>query len=227
MKMVKYKYMFIHGQFIRKKSKGGSQVDGTKSDWELCVDFHGHECLGLAIGYCQAKLGLEELQVEKAADEELLAVIEADACGVDAVQYLTGCTIGKGNLIFRDTGKMALTLANRKTESAVRILFLGNILPEDKKLTALRQKNSEGKLSGAEQSELLSLQKERIQAFIAYPKDKMFSIRQAKMPQIEKARHFQTVVCSKCHEPFAEVKARLTDGRIVCPDCSAEYSRGW
>ncbi len=40
-------------------------------------------------------------------DEEMVAITENDACGVDAVQFILGCTFGKGNLHFRDYGKQA------------------------------------------------------------------------------------------------------------------------
>ena len=52
-----------------------------------------HSCPGLAMGSRAAKIGLWELKEERAADKELVAVVEADACGVDAIQLLTGCTM--------------------------------------------------------------------------------------------------------------------------------------
>jgi len=33
----------------------------------------------------------------RAEDEEIVAVVETDACGADAIQVRTGCTFGKGN----------------------------------------------------------------------------------------------------------------------------------
>ena len=47
--------------------------------------------------------------------EEVVCITENDACGVDAVQVITGCTMGKGNLIYRGTGKMVFSFFNRKT----------------------------------------------------------------------------------------------------------------
>jgi formylmethanofuran dehydrogenase subunit E len=61
---------------------------------------HGHECPGLAIGYRMAAAGFEALESARAEDEELVAIVENDACGVDALQCLTGCTFGKGNLLW-------------------------------------------------------------------------------------------------------------------------------
>jgi len=76
-------------------------------DLTRAVDFHGHLCPGLAMG-CRASLaGLRELGANRAQDEELVATVYNDSCAADGVQVLTGCTFGKGNLRFRDLGKMA------------------------------------------------------------------------------------------------------------------------
>lgn len=56
-----------------------------------------------------------------AADEELVCVTENDACGVDAVQVITGCTMGKGNLLYRGTGKMAFSFYCRNSGKSVRL----------------------------------------------------------------------------------------------------------
>jgi len=64
---------------------------------EQTINFHGHSCPGLAIGIRASELALSQL--ERASDEEIVAVVETDMCAVDAVQFLTGCTFGKGNLI--------------------------------------------------------------------------------------------------------------------------------
>jgi hypothetical protein len=57
------------------------------------VAFHGHWCPGLAIGIRAAEWALQEMG--RATDEEIVAVVETDMCGVDAIQFLIGCTFGK------------------------------------------------------------------------------------------------------------------------------------
>jgi len=198
-----------------------------KSDWELCVDFHGHECLGLATGFRQAMYALEQLGVTKAEDEELLAIVENDACGVDAVQVLTGCTLGKGNLIFRDSGKMAMTLANRRTGKAIRVLRNEYKIPEDEHFYDVLQNIASGLSSEEEQAEWSKIQKERVLKYLALPQEKLYRASEVEMPVIEKARLFKTIICSKCQEPFSEGKARLSEGKILCSDCFQDYSRGW
>ena len=69
----------------------------SSRDFTQCVEFHGHICPGLAIGFRAARILMGRLNVRKAPDEELLAIVETDACGADAIQVMTGCTFGKGN----------------------------------------------------------------------------------------------------------------------------------
>ena len=76
-----------------------------KELWEKCIEFHGHSCGGLMIGYKAALYVKELMQIDFSKDEELVCVTENDACGVDAIQVILGCSIGKGNLLFRMRGK--------------------------------------------------------------------------------------------------------------------------
>ena len=87
---------------------------------EKTIDFHGHWCPGLAVGIRAAELALKE--IGKASDEEIVAVVETDMCAVDAIQYLTGCTLGKGNLIYKDYGKSAFTFYRRRDNKAIRLV---------------------------------------------------------------------------------------------------------
>ncbi|NTV15797.1 MAG: formylmethanofuran dehydrogenase, partial [Desulfobulbaceae bacterium] len=83
--------------------------------FEDAARFHGHTCPGLAFGFRVARVAIRELGLSRAEDEELVAVVENDSCAVDAIQVLTGCTFGKGNLIFRDHGKQVYTFFKRAT----------------------------------------------------------------------------------------------------------------
>ena len=91
------------------------------NDLRDAIQFHGHLCPGLALGYRVAKAALKELDADRPQDEELVAVVENDSCAADAIQYITGATFGKGNLIFRDHGKHVYTFFNRRTGRGVRI----------------------------------------------------------------------------------------------------------
>jgi formylmethanofuran dehydrogenase subunit E len=70
------------------------------------VTFHGHSCPGLALGYRAAQYVMDALRAGRSDDEELVCIVENDACGVDAIQVVAGCSVGKGNLILRDLGSL-------------------------------------------------------------------------------------------------------------------------
>ena len=70
--------------------------------FKKCIDFHGHLCPGLSLGYQAATAGMDWRSAHRAEDEEIVAIVETDACGCDAVQVITGYTFEKGNFLYRD-----------------------------------------------------------------------------------------------------------------------------
>ena len=169
--------------------------------WKKCVEFHGHECPGLAIGYRAFEVAKEKLGLTFSGDEEVVCVTENDACGVDAVQVLSGCTFGKGNLIYRGTGKMAFSFYNRSNGTSMRIIMKP--------------------LKGG-------MERAKIQDFILTGNvDEVFDIKKTTFKLPEKARLFTSIVCEECGEASPEHKMHLKDGKKVCVDCFEEYNRGF
>ena len=172
--------------------------------WEKCVTFHGHECPGLAIGFRTAQIAMEKLGESMSAlsDEEIVCVTENDACGVDAVQVITGCTIGKGNLIYRPTGKMAFSFFCRKSGKNIRIVLKPKSDPD--------------------------MSREEWQRYLLQaPAEDAFFIKTPGFTLPERARLFSSVVCEACGEAAPEHMMRLQEGKKVCMDCFKEYTRGW
>ena len=89
-----------------------------ESLWQQCVAFHGHGCGGLAVGFRAVLYAWELFGCDSPSeDEKIVCVAETDACGVDAIQALLSCTVGKGNLIFNLQGKNAFSFIAVRTES--------------------------------------------------------------------------------------------------------------
>ena len=91
--------------------------------WEDCVSFHGHACGGLTIGYKAALYAMELLGLSRSEDESVVCITENDACGVDAIQVILGCSIGKGNLLFHLRGKQAFSFYERSSGRSVRLVL--------------------------------------------------------------------------------------------------------
>jgi formylmethanofuran dehydrogenase subunit E len=169
--------------------------------WRKAVEFHGHECPGLAIGFKACEVVIEKMGITFSKDEEIVCVTENDACGVDAIQIITGCTLGKGNLIYRGTGKMAFSFFNRTGKQSIRIIL----------------KQFKGEMD----------RKERQEYILNAPVDELFDFGRPAFELPEKARRFKTISCEICGEGAPEHKVRLNEGKKVCLDCFVNYSRGW
>ena len=197
--------------------------------FEEVVAFHGHACPGLAIGYRAAHAALQALSVTRPVDEELVAIVENDACGIDAIQYVAGTTMGKGNLIFRDYGKRAWTFINRRTGQAVRVAEKPEFFEKksDPVISDLRAKVMAGKATKDEQEEFSRRSERYIRDLLSFPAEEMFTIRNVTGKIPEKARIFRSVTCAACGESVSESRARVQDGKIVCIPCHDHYTRGW
>ncbi len=191
------------------------------------VKFHGHFCGGITLGYIASKIAIRELRSGRDVDEQLVAVVENDACGIDAIQMVTGCTLGKGNLIFKDHGKHVYTFINRATNDAVRISLKDLQHDENPELKALREKVWNGTATPEEAELMKKMMQEDIGRMLADPPEKYFDVKHVKPEIPSKARIFKSVKCSKCGETVAESRARVQDGCFVCIPCCDDYTRGW
>ncbi len=88
------------------------------------VTFHGHLCPGQVLGVRMAVAGCRALGVSepKSAGKDLVVFVEIDRCATDAIQAVTGCSLGKRTLKHLDYGKMAATFVNVGAGAAVRVV---------------------------------------------------------------------------------------------------------
>lgn len=188
-----------------------------KTQWEKAVEFHGHTCPGLAIGFRATELALEALGSKRSSDEELIAIVENKSCGVDAVQTLAGCSFGKGNLFFHDLGKQVYTFARRRDGSAVRVAVRHGSM-HDPEFHALRARVNSGEATEKESDRYHEAFKDRIQRILGAGAE-VFDVKKVNVELPSAASIYQTVLCSKCGEGVMEPRVRLKDGKVVCIPC--------
>lgn len=162
------------------------------------VAFHGHSCPGLAVGYRMSRAAMDALSEMRSGDEQLVAIVENDACGVDALQCVTGCTFGKGNLIFRDFGKQVFTLYSRDSRKGVRVLFHGDGMPQGVR----------GDRDGL------------AEWLLKAPAEAMLSVREVRIGEPEPARIHNSVSCAVCGERVMETRLQRIDGKLLCIPCA-------
>ena len=183
------------------------------------TEFHGHACVGLALGYKAAGYATEILDLTFSDDEEVVAITETDSCTVDAVQVVLGCTAGKGNLFVNKWGKNAFTFYRRDNNTSVRLVAIPDAFMPSPEMTELRPKIMNGSASDEEKKRFRRLSDEAVDAVLAMPFEKLFEKKEARIEVPEKARIFRTVTCSVCNEPVADGFATEKDGKFVCIPC--------
>ena len=167
--------------------------------WEKCVDFHGHHCGGLRIGYAAAEYAMKLLSIGFYDNEDVVCISENDACGVDAIQVMLGCSIGKGNLLFPMTGKQAFSIYHRPTGRSVRLVLRPkplNMTPEE----------SRGYYFDRTCEELFATMPTRL----ALPTP---------------AKIFDSYNCECCGEKTGANWIRIVGGKKLCLDCYEGYDR--
>ncbi|MBT3278529.1 MAG: formylmethanofuran dehydrogenase [Phycisphaerales bacterium] len=167
-----------------------------------CVEFHGHLCPGLVIGYCATKLAMQRLGIGRAEDEELIAIVENDSCAVDAVQVLTGCTFGKGNLKFLDHGKMAFTFATRRDGRSVRLLYRPQLLPKGQTMPEEHQRAW------------------TIKQLLTHDRLELFEIQDDVLCELPpRAQCYETIWCDACGERTMATRIETIDEKKLCAAC--------
>ncbi|MFV0600803.1 MAG: FmdE family protein [Brachymonas sp.] len=192
----------------------------TSEDFQRCAAFHGHICPGLSIGYKATKAAMHFLQQQqRAEDEELVAIVETDACSADAVQVLTGCTFGKGNFIYKDYGKMALTLMDRKTGKGVRVCAKQRPVEAESRHGELLQKILQKTANEAEKTEFQQLHQQRGDAILETADNELFTIVAVRQELPPKAHMAPSKPCDQCGEPVMGRKLNEVNGRMLCRSC--------
>jgi formylmethanofuran dehydrogenase subunit E len=169
---------------------------------EEVAKFHGHTCPGLVMGYRAAEYIIDWLGSHRSEDEEIIAIVENRACGIDAIQYILGTTAGKGNFFINDYGKHTYIVGNRKTGKALRLAL-----------------KSSSRAKGDNET-----REERIKRMLEIPLEEMFDVREIEIVFPKPAQVLQTIICDECGEGSMETKTRLYKGKKLCITCFEQKS---
>ncbi len=169
------------------------------------INFHGHTCPGLAIGIRVSELAMQKLNItdiespnaRPAVAKTIVCVVETDMCGVDAIQFLTDCTFGKGNLIHNDFGKAGFTFFDREENIGFRAVYIKQNKSGDNKNVYIK------KIMDADL-------------------DTLFKIENITTPPVKPARILQSIECENCKEMTMESRIRRFDNKYLCIPCFME-----
>jgi formylmethanofuran dehydrogenase subunit E len=162
---------------------------------ERCVAYHGHLCMGQALGVRLALKGMELLSTRD--PRRMIVLIENDRCIADAIQVVTGTRIGRRSAKLVDVGKMAATFVHADTRVAYRV----NVRQVD---------NSKGRGP------------EACRAVLQVPDAELLAWRRVTVslrPEELPGRPLKTVPCVRCGEIVFDGKdVASTDGPL-CRSC--------
>jgi formylmethanofuran dehydrogenase subunit E len=192
--------------------------------FEDVVQFHGHVCPGLAFGFRVAQTALEAMG-DRSRDEELVAVVENCSCAVDAIQVVSGCTFGKGNLMVRDYGKQVYTFLKRPQGDGVRISVTWISLPEDEETSSCWQRFSQGERSPELMRVIKAHKGRKIRTILQADTADLFEIRRVSETLPEQARVYSSIRCARCGEKVMESRTTMVENRALCLPC-AEMEMG-
>ena len=169
---------------------------------------HGHHCAGQILGVRMAMVGCREVGIDEPRGcKKLIVYAEIDRCATDAVQAVTGCSLGKRSLKFLDYGKMAVTFVNTETRQAVRVLAKDDA----RNLVPLYLPDS------------VNPRDAQKQAYRIMPEDALFAVKPVavevsaqEMPGYRGKR----VQCAECGEGINFNREVELGGRTLCIPCS-------
>jgi formylmethanofuran dehydrogenase subunit E len=173
------------------------------SDFEVYLkkagDFHGHVCAGIALGTRISLAAMKTLGLKPGVkNKNLIVYTEIDRCMTDAVQTITGCSLGHRSLKYVDYGKFAATFVNLDTGRAVRATVMEHFSNEDSIEETLK------KLARIPDSELVTLQ------------EVIVNIPETDLPGPPKNK----AVCASCGERIVDGRGVNEGNKTLCRACA-------
>jgi len=184
------------------------------SDFEELLDesvkIHGHLCPGQVLGVRMSILGLNKIIIHdpKGADRKSIMVfVEMDRCATDAVQSVTGCSLGHRTMKFLDYGKMAATYVNLTTGRAVRV-----IAKEESR------ERARDYFPGIEDKHRCQLE-----AYKIMPDEELFDLMAVNVllrPEDMPGRPLRRVPCNRCGEYVQDMREMYRNDMALCKPCA-------
>lgn len=177
---------------------------------EESVKIHGHLCPGQVLGVRMSMFGLSRIGIKdpKGKDRKgLMVFVEMDRCATDAVQSVTGCSLGHRTMKFMDYGKMAATYVNLKTGRAVRVIAKEEAREKAKEYFP----------------DIQDKYKAQLEAYKIMPDEEIFEVMDVRVtikPEDMPGRPLRRVKCEGCGEYVQDMREVYRDEKALCKPCA-------
>lgn len=193
---------------------------------EKALEFHGHRCWASVAGVRVGLAALEKLGVKRSGGSQLYGIVEigeehGGMCFGDGVQYVTGCTFGKGNIRKEPLGKLGFTLIDKGSDKAVRVVFTSKLQKQIAESNFMQQR-----AAGISPDEIpLEDQMELVDLVWNAPAEDVLKVGEVfdyPFNWLPEVMGFKT--CDRCGELTALAYLRVVGTQQVCIPCSG-YDR--
>ncbi len=177
---------------------------------EASVKLHGHLCPGQVLGVKMSLLGLREIGITDPRGRDrksIIVFVEMDRCATDAIQSVTGCSLGHRTMKFMDYGKMAATFLNIRTGRAVRVIA------------------KEESRQGAREHfpEIEDKYTAQLEAYKIMTEEDLFEVMAVQVtipPEDMPGRPLRRISCESCGEYVQDMREVYREGKSLCRPCA-------
>ena len=164
---------------------------------EKAKTFHGDVCPGLVIGTRLTLAAMNALGMDPTKrNRDLIVFVEIDRCMTDAVQAITGCSLGHRSLKYFNYGRFAAVFYNQTNQRAIRV-----------------SPSKRPHMSG----------EDIIQLYRTAPDEELVRLEEVTVnvdPSDLPGKPKKIDECSRCGERVFDNKCEIVDGKLTCRACA-------
>ena len=190
----------------------GNKMEPFEKLLEESTRVHGHICAGQVIGVRMARHALSCIGIQdpKGKDrKKIYVVVEIDRCATDAIQSVTGCSLGKRSMRWVDFGVMAATFLNLETGKAVRVVA----------------KEEARELAERYFPEIVDKYKRQLEAYKAMPLNELFVVQAVHYKPDAcdlPGRPLRRVQCCQCGDWVQDCREVEQPDQTICKACAGQ-----
>ncbi len=192
------------------------------------VYYHGHVCPELVVGYRAVLIAREEMGIDRKHAAHYFALVENMSSSIEAVQLLTGCTIGNQNFFAYDLGKHVYYFGkadNSYIPVDVLRLSLINMAVDLNLDKALDNRILNGRAEAAELSLYEDAISDSVQKILELDDNELFDKKTVSIyPPCFHGRIYYTK-CSSCSEVVSMQKSVPAYNGLYCQVCAEKQAK--
>jgi len=168
---------------------------------------------------------METISRKENLDGGLIVIAENTTSALDAIQCLSGCTLGNQRLKVHDFGKHKYTFLVSRTGVGIKLSLKEQRFKDESRYLELEEKAEKGEATVEDIARFQSLLDERVKMLLSIRHDELFEsvITTRKPPQIEAFTDLAR--CHRCGDLVLESRLVNIDGFSMCRQCSSYLIR--